>query len=265
MAYVGSVWRQSERRACLLLGFARSSIRYATRRSKLEDVREKLRSLAELHPRYGYRRLHSELCRAGEHVSRKLVWRLYREEGLKLRPRRKGNRRKRLGPPLRTAVKPGERWAMDFIHDSLRGGRQLRVLSVIDEGSRECPALQVGTSLSGQSVAVVLQRLWETGARPRTIITDNGPEFRSRALTLWARSHGVELVYTDPGRPIQNAFVESFHARFREECLDLHAFDSLSEAREVIGAWRQNYNLWRPHSSLGGLTPAEYGKRERAA
>lgn len=252
------VWGLAERQACRFLGFARSSVRYAPRRERHETLRARLRELADTWPRYGYRRLYRELRRSGEAVSRKLVWRLYREEGLKLRPHRKGQPRVPRGAPLRPPVAPGERWAMDFVQDSLRGGRPLRILSILDEGGRECLALEVGTSLGGARVAGVLERLDQAGQTPTTIVLDNGPEFHSHRVSGWAKRAGVELAFTQPGRPTQNAFVESFHAHFRDECLNLHVFNDLAEARQIIEAWRQLYNTRRPHSSLGGRTPSEY-------
>ncbi len=221
-------------------------------------LRDRLRELAGDWPRYGYRRLHLQLQRSGEMVSRKLVWRLYREEGLKLRPHRKGQPRLVRGAPLRPPAAPGERWAVDFVHDSLRGGRPLRILSILDEGGRECVALEVATGLRAAHVVAVLERLVHAGHQPKTIVLDNGPEFRSRRVLGWAKQAGVELAFTQPGRPTQNAFVESFHAHFRDECLNLHLFMSLTEARREIDAWRQIYNTRRPHSSLGDLTPSEY-------
>lgn len=251
-------WGTAERRTCRFLGFGRSTVRYETRRERYQALRDRLRELAADWPRYGYRRLHRELRRSGEAVSRKLVWRLYREEGLKLRPHRKAQPRLARGAPLRPPAAPGERWAMDFVHDSLRGGRPLRILSILDEGGRECVGLEVGTGLSARCVVAVLERLGQAGQKPQTIVLDNGPEFRSRRVVGWAKRAGVELAFTEPGRPTQNAFVESFHGHFRDECLNLHLFMSLTEARREIEAWRQFYNTRRPHSSLGGLTPMEY-------
>jgi putative transposase len=251
-------WGVAERRACRFLGFARSSARYEVRRERHQALRDRLRELAEEWPRYGYRRLHLQLQRSGEVVSRKLVWRLYREEGLKLRPHRKGQPHVARSAPLRPPVAPGERWAMDFVHDSLRGGRPLRILSILDEGGRECVGLEVALSVGATRVVAVLEQLVQAGHKPRTIVLDNGPEFRSRLVLGWAKRAGVELAFTEPGRPTQNAFVESFHAHFRDECLNLHLFTSLVEARHEIEAWRQFYNTRRPHSSLGDLTPSEY-------
>ena len=180
IAALGVNWGVAQRRACRMLGFARASVRYGVRRRGHAALRGRLRALAEEWPRYGYRRLWRELRLAGEQVGRKLVWRLYQEEGLKLRPHRKGQPLPHRGPPLRPAVRPGERWAMDFVHDALRGGRPLRILTVLDEGSRECAALEVGTSLGSARVVATLQALAERGRKPRTIVLDKGPEFRSR-------------------------------------------------------------------------------------
>jgi putative transposase len=187
------------------------------------------------------------------------VERLYREEGLALKLRRR--RRKRLSR-LRVArkrpVAPNQTWAVDFIHDSLRRGRRFRAFAVLDEWSRESLAIEVDVSLPGERVIRVLERLRETRGLPTVIHADNGPELRGQTLDQWASEHGVQLQFIEPGKPIQNAFIESFNARLREECFNEHVFVSLNDARRKIEQWRIAYNCERPHSSLGNLTPEEF-------
>jgi putative transposase len=221
-------------------------------------LREALESLAAARPRFGYRRLHVLLRRGGETVNHKRVYRVYRDAGLAVR--RKG--RKRVAQanrqPRVAARTANEQWSMDFMSDSLADGRCFRVLNVVDDATRQALATEVDCSLPGARVARVLERLVSERGRPRRIVVDNGPEFTSRALDLWAYEAGVEFVFIRPGKPIENCFVESFNGKMRDECLNAHWFTSLAEARRVIELWRLDYNHVRPHSSLGGLTPVEF-------
>jgi len=202
--------------------------------------------------------LHLLLKREGLVVNHKRTERLYREEGLALRKkrRRKGaaGARVMLPPPQRT----NERWSMDFVTDSIITGRRFRALTIIDNYTRECPAIEVDTSLGGRRVVGVLERLSETRGLPETITTDNGPEFTGKALDEWAYRHGVKLNFIRPGKPIENAYAESFNGRLRDECLNTNWFISLNHARVVIEEWRRDYNEVRPHSALKGCTPKEY-------
>lgn len=248
----------SERRACSLAGLGRSSYRYRRPRSEDSGLRERLKKLAAERRRYGYRRLTVLLNRTGEVVNHKRVYRLYREEGLGVKRRK----RKRIGAverqPLALPTHTNQRWSMDFVSDGLDDGRKFRSLNVVDDYSRECVAAEVDTSIPGGRVVRVLERLGELRGLPEVLVTDNGPEFAGQALDVWAYEHGVKLHFIQPGKPIQNAFIESFNGKMRDECLNEHWFRTLSEARQTIEAWRKDYNEVRPHSSLGNRTPQEF-------
>lgn len=251
----------SQRRACRLVSSARSTIRYRSRR-RGDDVplRARLRDLAAPRPRFGYRRLYVLLRREGIVVNHKRVERLYREEGLAVRRRRRKSltpvRRGRPAPPQRA----NEQWALDFLQDALASGRKLRVLSIIDVFTREALALEVDTSLSGRRVVRVLDRLLAERGHPVQLVLDNGPELISRALEGWAHAHKIALHFIDPGKPMQNAHCESFHGRLRDECLNEHWFVGLADARQLVETWRQDYNRERPHSALGYQTPVEFAQ-----
>jgi putative transposase len=252
------VYRRSERRACWLLGLSRSSCRYQPRRGEEKALRQRLRELAGERRRFGYRRLAVLLRREGWAVNWKRVYRVYRQEHLQVgkRPRKRGVSRRRL--PLVLPGGPNERWSMDFMTDSLATGRRFRTLNVVDDYTRECVRIEVDTSLGGDRVARVLDELcWQRGG-PKVIVVDHGPEFTSQALDRWAYRRGVRLHFIDPGKPEQNAYVESFNGKFRDECLNEHWFANLKEAREKIENWRQDYNQRRPHSALGYRTPEEF-------
>jgi putative transposase len=210
-------------------------------------------------PRWGYRRLYRLLRREGMVVNKKLVQRVYREEGLAVRRRK----RKRVAiprTPLPSLIGANERWSMDFVSDALSDGRRFRVLTIVDDFTRESPAIEVDTSLPGERVIRVLESLATTRGLPKAIVCDNGPEFRGEALDQWADRCGVALQFIQPGKPIQNAFAESFNGRFRDECLNENWFVSLLDARRTIEAWRIDYNVARPHSGLDDRTPAEFAK-----
>jgi len=255
---VAKQYTMSERHACRLVGVARSTKRYRARGNDQEaELRQRIRTLALSRPRFGYRRLYVLLRREGFAVNRKRVHRLYRLEGLAVRRRR----RKRVAMPRQPMPVPqrvNERWSMDYVHDALSDGRTFRCLTLVDDHSRESLAIEVDTSLPGRRVIRVLEQLAELRGLPRGIVVDNGPEFAGQALDVWAHQRGVALDFIRPGRPVENAFVESFNGRFRDECLDQHWFRSLDEARDEIERWRQDYNDVRPHSSLGDRTPSEY-------
>jgi putative transposase len=248
----------SERRAVRWTGFSRSSMRYVSLKDPQEELRVRIRALAAKRIRWGYRRIHVLLLREGWQVNRKRVQRIYREENLAVR--RKGRKRRSEVPrPNREELgQVNERWSLDFVSDSLSGGRRFRALTVIDEFSRECPAIEVSHSLPSERVIAVLERLREERGLPKVIITDNGPEFTSRAFDAWAYARGVKLEYIQPGKPVQNAFIESLNGSLRDECLNQHWFTSLRDASDTIEEWRKDYNRVRPHSSLGNLTPEEY-------
>lgn len=254
-----ATWAFSERRTCRLLGVHRSVARYQRQAVEPAGLRERLCALAAERRRFGYRRLHLLLRREQFHVNRKRVYRLYREEGLSVRRRK----RKRMcgvqRVPLAAPTRSNQRWSMDFMADSLMNGRKVRLLNVVDDFTRECLATEVDTSLPGARVARVLDQVaFERGAFPEAITVDNGPEFAGRVLDAWAYEHHVKLDFIDPGKPVQNAYIESFNGRVRDECLNEHWFIGLGEARKIVNAWRLDYNGVRPHSALGHLTPNEF-------
>jgi len=221
-------------------------------------VTERLISLSARWKRFGYRRLHIMLLREGFHLNHKRIYRLYKEAGLVLQKRSKKKKYEKRGMPERTATTPNVRWSMDFVSDRTRGGAHLRILTVIDEVTRECLALEVDNSLTGRRVAAVLNRIALFRGFPKEILTDNGSEFTSNFMNAWAYDHKVEHIFTDPGKPTQNGYIESFNGKLRSECLNQHWFKSVPEAREIIESWRIEYNRIRPHSSLDNLTPEEY-------
>ena len=247
----------SERRACVVIGAARSSMRYRSRRADPTPLLERLRAIAAEKPRAGYRTLWRWLRREGWRVNRKRIRRLYRLDGLLVRRRR----RKRVAVPRQPMIVPtrrNERWSMDFMRDTLATGRTFRTFNVVDDATRECLTIEVDHSLPGARVVRVLDAVIARRGQPHTIVCDNGPEFSGQALDAWAYQCGIAVHFIAPGKPTQNAFVESFNGRFREECLDQHWFASLTEARVVIEGWRVEYNTERPHSSLKDRTPEEF-------
>jgi len=251
--YFQTVWKVSERRACHLASLGRSTARYQSRRADDAPLQAQLLALAHQHPRYGYRRLHALLRRAGWRVNRKRVERLYRVARLAVRR----SRRKRPAPrhPLPLPRGLNARWSIDFIEDRLAGGRPFRTFNVVDDYSRECLAIEAATALPAARVMKVLERLIIQRGRPDGIVLDNGPEFTAHAFLRWAAQTGITLDFIEPGKPVENAFVESFNGKFRDECLNQHWFLDLADARGTIEAWRQHYNEQRPHSALGYQTP----------
>lgn len=251
----------SERRALRFTGFPRATVRYCTRRPEQTLLRERIKAHAADRPRLGYRRIHVLLTREGWRINRKRVHRLYREEGLAVR--RKGKRKRSQGSrPVREGLSGvNQRWCLDFVSDTLSNGRTFRCLSVVDEFSRECVGQLVAHSIPSVRVIDLLEELREERGLPEVLVSDNGSEFTSRAFDAWAYARGVKLSYIQPGKPVQNAFVESFNGSLRDECLNLHWFQSLADAKRVIESWRQDYNQVRPHSSLAGLTPTEWAEQ----
>ena len=250
----------SERRACRLLLVPVSSFRYQPTQT-VDGVRERLVELAREKPRYGYRRLHVLLERTGEHVNHKRVHRIYREEGLALR-RKKRKHCVRGASPLGIYTEANQEWALDFVHDTTAFGRSIRVLNVIDAYTRESLAMEVDTSFAGQRVTRVLNGIIAKRGLPQSIRCDNGPELTSRHFLAWNLERKINLVHTQPGKPTQNGYVESFNGKLREECLRISWFQNLFEARRIIADWRRDYNENRPHSSLNYLTPAEFAQRQ---
>jgi putative transposase len=247
----------SERRACRLIGIHRSVARYKPTRQEPPGLMTRLRELAAERRRYGYRRLTVLLRREGFQVNHKRVYRLYRKEGLLVRRRRrkKTGGMERVMPPVPERV--NQRWSMDFLLDGVGDGRRLRVLTLVDDYSRECLAIEADTSLPGARVVQILEQVSGVRGTPEAVVLNNGPEFAGKALDAWAYQRGVGLHFIDPGKPVQNAYIESFNGKFRDECLNEHWFGNLAEAQAIMEAWRQDYNTVRPHSSLGNRTPEE--------
>lgn len=249
----------SARRAMRLIGLSRSRWHYApTRPLRDAPIRERLNALAQARPRFGYKRLHVLLRREGVVVNHKRVYRLYREEHLTVRRHRGRKHAAEPRGPVVRPTQPNERWGMDFIHDACVDRRRFRCLTMVDEFTRECPAIEVDTSLPAARVIAVLDELALARGLPKSLVVDHGPEFMSQALDRWAYQHGVALEFIRPGKPVENAYIESFHSRFRDECLGAHWFWNLADARFQIEQFRRDYNDARPHSSLGNLTPREF-------
>lgn len=247
------------RRACRLLGLSRSTWGYESDRTEPEGLRQAIRDVAYAHPRLGYRFVHWSVLQQGFVAGQRRVRRIYRLEGLHVRKRR--SRRLKLGArvPRVPAERLNQRWSLDFVHDRLANGRNIRVLTVIDDFSRESVALEVGTSLPASVVTRALDRAISLrGACPKSLCCDNGSEFTSMAFLQWAARHGIDVQFIDPGKPTQNAFVESFNGRLRDECLNTNWFPTLDTARAVIGQWQRHYNHGRPHSALGRVPPAVF-------
>ena len=258
----------SERRACRVIDADRTVIRYQSRQDEDGPLREKLRELAHQRRRFGYRRLHILLRRDGLTLNRKKTQRLYREEGLTVR-RRKG-RKRAVGAraPAPVPALPNQRWSLDFVHDQMITGRRFRVFNVVDDVTRECLAAVPDTSISGKRVVRELTDLIARRGKPGMIVSDNGTELTSNAVLEWCGEARIEWHYTTPGKPTQNAFVESFNGRMRDELLNESLFTSLAHAREKIAIWADDYNTGRPHSSLGYATPAAFAadlKKQGAA
>ena len=222
-----------------------------------------MRELAEIRCRFGVARLHVMLRREGLVVNHKRTERVYREEHLSLRLKKRAKRPSHLRVAQAGPTLPDEQWAMDFMSDALMNGRRIRVLTIVDLWDRTSPALETDVSLTGQRVVRVLERLRLQGRVPQAIRVDNGPEFTGKALDAWAQEHGVRLEFTRPGKPMDNGHIESFNGKVRDECLNQNVFLSLADARDSIERWRQDYNRERPHSSLNWMTPEEYRKKNQ--
>jgi putative transposase len=253
----------SQRRACLVMGWSRMTVRYRSRRGADLLLRERLRRLAHERRRFGYRRLHVLLRREGFRVNHKRLFRLYREEKLGVRKRKGRKRALGVRAPIPAAQGINDRWSLDFVHDQLTDGRRFRILTVVDDATRECLALVADTSISGARVARELNRIVAMRGKPRTLVSDNGTELTSNAILAWAQDTSVAWHYIEPGKPTQNAFIESFNGRLRDEFLNETLFRSLPQARTALESWRADYNNQRPHSRLNWLTPQAYAASQR--
>jgi len=259
-AHLREVYGVSQRRACQAIGADRSSVRYCSRRPDDGAVRVRLREIAAVRRRFGYRRLHILLCREGVQMNHKKLRRLYAEERLQVR--RRGGRKRALGTRAPLALPQGvnQRWSLDFLHDQLSDGRRFRILAIVDDFTRECLTLVADTSLSGLRVGRELDAVIAERGKPAVCVSDNGTELTSMAILRWSQESGVEWHYIAPGKPQQNAFIESFNGRLRDELLNETLFGSLAHARAALVEWKLDYNTVRPHSSIGNLPPVEYAK-----
>lgn len=244
------------------MAVCRASFHYQPNSSRNIELKKRLLELAELRPRFGCPRLHVLVRREGWQVNHKRTERLYRQLNLSLRRRKRKRARSGIRIVLASASRANERWSMDFVSDCLDGGRKFRALTIVDDFTRESPAIEVDHSLPGLRVTRVLDQLAITRGLPKIITVDNGPEFAGRDLDLWAFRNGVKIHFIQPGKPVQNAYIESFNGRLRDECLNQNYFMNLNDARLRIEAWRNDYNEHRPHSSLGDRTPNEFAMEQ---
>ena len=255
----------SERRACLLVGLSRTVLHYESKvQPENAQLQARLVELAGERRRFGYRRLHASVRREGVQANHKRIYRLYSDTGLSVRRRKKRHGVAVERQALELPSAPNQVWSMDFVSDALANGRRIKILSIVDDFSKEAIDLAVDFGISGHYVTRVLDQAARFRGYPKAIRTDQGPEFTGKALDQWAYQHGVQLKLIQAGKPTQNAFIESFNGRFRDECLNDHWFTSLPQARILIAAWRRDYNQHRPHSSLDYLTPTEFAAKHRS-
>lgn len=260
VAHLKSVMGLSERRACQIISADRKTIRYRSCRPPEVKLRSRLRDLANERRHFGYRRLFILLRREGEPSGVNRIYRLYREEGLSVRKRKARRRAVGTRAPILVEAKANARWSLDFVHDQFACGRRFRVLNVVDDVTRECLAAIPDTSISSRRVARELTMLIERRGKPGMIVSDHGTEFTSNAMLAWSKDHKVEWHYIAPGKPMQNGYVESFNGRMRDELLNESLFFGLDHARSAIDEWTNDYNHFRPHSSVGYQTPADYAE-----
>ena len=254
----------SERHACRLVGLSRDSYRHPPQPSELNaTLGEQIRQTALVRRRFGYRRIHDMLREQFPGVNHKRIYRLYRQANLTVKKRRKAKRPAQERVPLQLARNINEVLSMDFVSDSLSSGRRIKCLTVVDDFSKESVDITVDYGISGQYVTRVLDQVARFRGYPAAVRTDNGPEFTSRAFLAWTHKNGIRHILIEPGKPMQNGYIESFNGKFRDECLNEQWFESLSQARECIARWRQDYNEVRPHSSLGRIPPARFAQQHR--
>ena len=254
----------SERRACRLAGLSRDAFRHPPAAAAATmALSGRLIELAQARRRFGYRRLHDLLRLEFPCVNHKRIYRLYREANLAVRKRRKAKYPSALRQPLQAAHAPNEVWSMDFVSDALANARRIRCLTVADDFTHECVDIAVDHGISGKYVTRVLDQAACFRGYPKAVRTDNGPEFTSRAFIAWTQQHGIRHLLIQPGKPMQNGYVESFNGKFRDECLNEHWFTSLPQSRDIIANWRRDYNEVRPHSSCGRIPPAKFAANHR--
>ena len=264
VTYVQECHGYSERRACSVTGQHRSTQRKPLTRDPRRDLRQRMHEIVRTRVRYGYRRVHILLKREGWIVGRNVIYRLYREEGLALRSKQPRRRKMVVQRQARCQPKrPNEAWSLDFVHDELSTGQKFRALTVVDVFTREGLAIEVGQRLRGEHVVEVLNRLVRQRGAPQYLFADNGAEFTGQLVDLWAYHHGTRIDFSRPGTPTDNAHIETFNGSLRDECLNLHWFETIAEAKRLIEAWRREYNESRPHMALGNKTPQEYALRIR--
>lgn len=256
-------YKVSQKRACRVIMLQRASWYYRSRKDEQAALRMRIKEIAAVRIRYGYLRIHVLLKREGWKINHKRVYRLYREEGLNLRakrPRKRVSATPRIGRSVITEM--NQCWSMDFVSDTLFDGRRFRALTIVDNFSRECLGIKADQGITGEHVVGLLERICFSRGAPGMIRVDNGPEFISKALDKWAYENTVTLDFSRPGKPTDNAFIESFNGSFRDECLNVNWFQSLGDARAKIETWRKEYNEFRPHSSLGDLTPRDFARKQ---
>lgn len=252
----------SEKRACRLVALPVATKRYrSVWGDRDEALRERMKELAQKHRRFGLPRLHLMVKREGLVVNNKRTARLYREENLALRRKRPKRRGSMLRLPLPVPTAPNQRWSIDFIHDSLFAGRRFKCLTIVDDFSKESPRIEAAHGLGGHQLVRILEEMRPVTGLPNEIRADNGPEFQSRILLEYCLKMGITLHFTRPGKPMDNAFIESFNGRFRDECLNEHCFMSLDDAKQKIEEWRVFYNEGRPHSALNGMSPKRFAEQ----
>ena len=261
VSYLQATYSVSERRVCSAMAVDRSTIRHESKRPDDAELRDQVKQIASERRRFGYRRIHVLLEREGIHLNLKKLRRIYSED--KLQVKRRGGRKRALGTrrPMEVPAAVNVRWSLDFVSDAFTDGRRFRILAVVDDFTRENLALIADTSLSGARVVRELQTLCEQRGHPKTIVSDNGTELTSTAVLKWVKETEIDWHYIQPGQPAQNAFIESFNGRLRDECLNETLFSSLRDARYELSRWRDDYNQVRPHSALGNLSPAEFVKQ----
>jgi putative transposase len=261
VAHLRELFQMSERRACSMIDADRKMIRYRSRRPPETELRERLRDLANERRRFGYCRLFILLRREGEPSGINRIYRLYREEGLGVRKREGRKRAIGVRAPILVEARPNARWSLDFVHDQMANGRKFRILNITDDVTHECLGSIPDTSISGHRVARELTAIIECRGKPGIIVSDNGTELTSHATFAWARDHRIDWHYISPGKPMQNGYVESFNGKMRDELLNKTLFFSLDQARSIIAAWVDDYNLNRPHSALNYQTPAAFAAK----